>query len=142
MDKIIKQQILQEINELEVIDIVELVQADDIRLEEMVDAGLERGKLKAVQEKLNSPSNQNAKEAPPVQAQDEIKQLCEEIERDEYDVLEIRSFLLSGVISPEQLKQHTSMSDEIIERINFYQKSETLNTTNFRRAIHDKNGRQ
>lgn len=125
MDKIIKQQILQDINELEVSDIVELVKADDIRLEEMVDAGLERGKLKAVQEKLNSTPNQNSKEAPPAQAQDEIKKLCEEIERDEYDVLEIRSLLLSGVITPEQLKQNTSMSEEIIERINFYQKSET-----------------
>jgi hypothetical protein len=40
-------------------------------------------------------------------------------------VLEIRSFLLNGVITSDQLKQYTSMTDEIIERINYYQKQET-----------------
>ncbi len=125
MDKIVKQQILQEVNDLEVSDLMGLINEGDIRLEEMVDAGLERGKLTAIQTELNQVRIESA---PPVSSQDaydELKGICTSIENDEYDVLEVRNFLLNGVITPEQLKQYTSMTDEIIERINYYQKAET-----------------
>ncbi len=122
MEKIVKQQILQDINDLEVSDLLELINADDIRLEEMVDAGLERNKLKALQVEINGKPIINPVY---VEKEDEIILICKGIEKDEYDVLEIRSFLLNGIISPEQLRQHTSMSDETIEKIHFYQKQNT-----------------
>jgi hypothetical protein len=125
MDKIVKQQILQEINALEVNDLLDLIQANDIRLDEMLDAGLERAKLNAIQNQLNQLHVQEVNNHSDYDGLSEIKAICESIENDEYDVLEIRSFLLNGVISPEQLKQYTSMTDKIIEKINFYQKQET-----------------
>lgn len=125
MDKIVKQQILQEINALEVNDLLDLINANDIRLDEMLDAGLERAKLNAIQTALNQVHQEEVKETSPHDALAEIKAICQSIENDEYDVLEIRNFLLSGVITPEQLKEYTSMTDEIIERINYYQKQET-----------------
>jgi hypothetical protein len=121
MEKIVKQQILQDINDLEVSDLLELINADDIRLEEMVDAGLERNKLKALQVEINGrmadPEVEDVKE-------DEIISICKGIEKDEYDVLEIRSFLLNKIVTPEDLRKYTSMSDEIIEKIQYYQKKE------------------
>lgn len=125
MDKIVKQQILQEINDLEVNDLLELIKANDIHLDEMLDAGLERTKLNSIQNHLNKEHIQEINQKSPNDAYAEIKAICESIENDEYDVLEIRSFLLNGVITPEQLKQYTSMTDEIIDRINYYQKHET-----------------
>lgn len=128
MDKIVKLQILQEINELEVNDLLDLINANDISLEEMLDAGLERVKLNTLQNYLNQANTSESSQVSANDAHAEIKAMCMNIEKDEYDVLEIRSFLLNGVISSQQLKQYTSMSDEIIERINYYQKQETLFT--------------
>jgi hypothetical protein len=125
MDKIVKQQILQEINALEVNDLLDLIKANDIRLDEMLDAGLERAKLNAIQSQLNQVHQEEVNQTSPHDALAEIKAICQSIENDEYGVLEIRNFLLSGVITPEQLKQFTSMTDEIIDRINYYQKHET-----------------
>ena len=126
MDKIVKKQILQEINALEVSDLLELIQANDIRLEEMVDSGLERAKLHAVQKQLNQAHVGGQSNGVATQdANEELKNLCLAIESGEYDVLDIRNFLLNGVITSDHLKEHTSMTDDIIERINYYQKRET-----------------
>jgi hypothetical protein len=126
MDKIVKKQILQEINALEVSDLLELIQANDIRLEEMVDSGLERAKLHAVQKQLNQAHVGGQSNGVATQdANEELKNLCLAIESGEYDVLDIRNFLLNGVITSDHLKEYTSMTDDIIERINYYQKRET-----------------
>jgi len=126
MDKIVKKQILQEINALEVSDLLELIQSNDIRLEEMVDSGLERVKLHAVQKQLNQANSGGQSNGVATQdANEELKTLCLAIEKGEYDVLDIRNFLLNGVITSDHLKEHTSMTDDIIERINYYQKRET-----------------
>jgi hypothetical protein len=125
MDRIVKQQILQDINDLEVSDLMELINSHEIRLEEMVDAGLERAKLNMIQTNLNQLSSVSTSNVSQEDAMDEIKTICQGIENDEFDVLEIRSFLLNGVITPMQLKEYTSMTDEIIERIQYYQKQET-----------------
>lgn len=124
MDKIVKQQILQEINDLEVNDLLGMIEAKEIRLEEMVDAGLERAKLNSIQDILNQVRAVEKETISPDTALQEIKEICQSIENDEYDVLEIRNFLLSGVITSEQLKEYTSMTDEIIERIYYYQKND------------------
>jgi GTPase SAR1 family protein len=125
MDKIVKQQILQEINELEVNDLLEMIEANEIRLEEMVDAGLERAKLNSIQEILNQVRAVEKETISPDAALQEIKEICSSIENGEYGVLEIRNFLLNGVVTSYQLKEYTSMTDEIIERINYYQKQDT-----------------
>jgi hypothetical protein len=91
MDKIVKKQILQEINALEVSDLLELIQSNDIRLEEMVDSGLERVKLHAVQKQLNQANSGGQSNGVATQdANEELKTLCLAIEKGEYDVLDIR----------------------------------------------------
>lgn len=125
MDKVVKQQILQEINALEVNDLLDLIRANDIRLDEMLDSGLERAKLNAIQSQLNQQHQEEVNQTSPNDALAEIKAICESIENDEIDVLEIRNILLSGVVTKDQLKQYTSLTEEIIDRINYYQKHET-----------------
>jgi hypothetical protein len=126
MDKIVKQQILQEINALEVYDLLDLINANDIKLIEMLDAGLERSKINAIQALLNEGHKKEGDDDSPNAALAEIEAICQSIENDEYTVEEIRDdFLLSGVITREQLRKYTSMTDEIIDRINYYQKHET-----------------
>lgn len=125
MDKLVKQQILQEINALEVNDLLDLIRANDIRLDEMLDSGLERAKLNAIQSQLNQQHQEEVNQTSPNDALAEIKAICESIENDEIDVLEIRNILLSGVVTKDQLKQYTSLTEEIIDRINYYQKHET-----------------
>jgi hypothetical protein len=125
MDKIVKQQILQEINEIDVNDLLELIQTNDIRLEEMVDSGLERAKLNAIQTLLNQSNKAEQTGKSDQDINDELKSLCLSIEHGDYSVIEIRNFLLSGVITSELLKEYTSMTDDIIEKINYYQKQVT-----------------
>ncbi len=123
MDKIVKQQILQEINELEVNDLLEMIGANEISLEEMVDAGLERAKVNEI---LNL---QNEVKPDPISDSDlleEIKSICQSIENDEYDIMDIRRFLLNNVITPDQLKQYTSMTDDIIEKIKYYERNDLI----------------
>ena len=124
MERITKQQILQAINELEVSDLLELINDNDLALEEMVDAGLDRVKLDALQAHFQSTEPQSSEE-PSEESLDEIQQLMQQIENDELDVLEIRSYLLNGVLTKEQLVANTSMTLDMIERINYYQKKET-----------------
>ena len=122
MDKTTKKQVLHNINELTVADLLQFIHDGDIGLEEMVSSGLDRSKLSSIQEQLNyTDEKENIIESD----LDEIKELCAQIENDELDVFQIRELILEGIISAEQLKEYTSMTDDIIDRIIYYNKEET-----------------
>jgi hypothetical protein len=93
-------------------------------LEEIVDAGLDRVKLDALQALFQSTEPQSSKE-PSEESLDEIQQLMQRIENDEIGVLEIQDILLKGRLTKEQLVANTSMTLDMIEKINNYQKKET-----------------
>jgi GTPase SAR1 family protein len=118
LDKITKQQILLEINEIPMDQLISFIEEGEPTKQEMIDAGLHRGTVVAIEKTL----------ADKVQdIQDGVKalELCKEIECDIYDVEEIRDFLNEGRVNEEQLLEHTTLNRDMINNIRSYHKSDT-----------------
>jgi hypothetical protein len=125
MDRILKQQILKDINEFEVVDLIELINLGDISIDEIAAAGLDRLKLNSVYKTLNLTNSSELAKSSFKPTEEEIREICLAIENDQYDVLEIRNFLQNGAITPDHLRQYTSMTDDVLDKIKYYQKSPT-----------------
>jgi hypothetical protein len=129
MDRIVKQQILTAINTLTIQDLIGFVDAKDISLAEMTEAGLRGNLLQQLEQHYKSAAQiaENKEKAKQESAakEGEILTICNQIENGKYGVQTIRNLILEGKVSEQQLLKHTSLNEELINKIKNYNKRST-----------------
>ena len=129
MDRIVKQQILTAINTLTIQDLIGFVDAKDISLAEMTEAGLRGNLLQQLEQHYKSAAQiaENKEKAKQESAakEGEILTICNQIENGKHGVQTIRNLILEGKVSEQQLLKHTSLNEELINKIINYNKRST-----------------
>ncbi len=113
-----KQHQLSQIKTYHFQDLISFIDTGAITLTEMINAGLSNYTVEDINQhyasKKQAPVNEN-----------EVVALCNKIEKDEYRAGKIKNLLISGTITEAQLLQHTTLGQDLINRIQNYQKRET-----------------
>ena len=113
-----EQRDLSEINSFTFQELLSLIDSGNYTLNQMVEAGLnsyteENIKHHYANNFINSTENK------------EVEALCSKIENGEFSAEKIKNFLLNGTITETQLLSHTSLTKELINQIQNYQKRPT-----------------
>jgi hypothetical protein len=116
-----KKQVLSQINSLQLIELIELIDSGDILLDEMVNEGLSANTVTDINNHYDSKKQQKVNES-------EIIELCAQIEKGAFNVERIKTLLMSDKVTEQQLLKYTSLTQNLIDRIQYYQKT----PTNFR----------
>lgn len=129
MDKIIKQQILMAIHSMPVQDLIAFIDAKDITLSEMMEAGLKGNILQQLQQHIKNAEqlaeiNEKAKHENALK-EAKLKEIFEKIEKGELGVLQIKNLILEETISADQLQKYTLLTPELINKIKSYNKLPT-----------------
>jgi hypothetical protein len=118
MDKRVKLSILLTINNMKLNDLIDFVKLGDISLEEMIDNGLNPVLVSQIQEHFK-------KESERIVTEEDMINSCKQIENGEVNAIKVRDMLLSGAVTEALLLKHTSLSQQMIDRIRNYQKQPT-----------------
>ena len=113
-----KKQVLSQINTLKVNDLIELIESGDITLDEMVAEGLSGNAVEDINRHYESKQKNTVNES-------EVLELCSQIERGELNVEKIKNLILSEKVTEKYLLNHTSLSQDLINKIQYYQKRPT-----------------
>jgi len=113
-----KKQVLSQINTLKVNDLIELIESGDITLDEMVAEGLSGNAVEDINRHYESKRKNTVNES-------EVLELCSQIERGELNVEKIKNLILSEKVTEKYLLNHTSLSQDLINKIQYYQKRPT-----------------
>lgn len=113
-----KKQVLTQINSLKQQDLIELIESGDISIEEMIAEGLNENTVREIKNHYDSKKQKTIIES-------EAIVLCQKIENGDYSVEEIKDFLLSEKISESYLLSHTSLNEDLIDKIKNFEKRRT-----------------
>jgi hypothetical protein len=122
MDKLTKIHILLTINQIKLEQLEEFIKSGDISLDEMIANNL-NGNTVNLLRLLQNREKQNQI------TEEEMITTCRKIENNELNAGEIKNLLLEGKVTKGVLLKHTSLTDQMVSKIENYQKRSTSFST-------------
>ena len=113
-----KKQVLSQINSLKINDLIELIESGDISLEEMSSEGLSGNSVDEINKYYESKKQNTINES-------EVIEICNQIERGEMNVERIKNLLISDRVTEKHLLNYTSLTQQLIDKIQYYEKRPT-----------------
>ena len=113
-----KKQVLTRINSLKLQELIELIDSGDIALDEMIAEGLSENMAGDIKKHYDSKKQNTINEG-------EAIALCQQIENGDFSAVEIKNHLLSEKITESYLLNHTSLNENLIDKIKYFEKRRT-----------------